>query len=57
VTTFGTICYVAAASLPTAHQGLMQGIAVNLISIPIIFLFYQIWSDRSQKKLYEHIYR
>ena len=57
VTGFGVACYMGAVYLPEAHRHLAQGIAVNLISIPIIFLLYQFWNDRSRQRLYEHIYR
>lgn len=53
----GLAVYASSGWLPEAHQALCQSIAVNLISIPIIFILYDIWNGKSHRKLYEHVYR
>ncbi len=57
VTICGVAVYLSSGWFPEAHQSLYQSIAVNLISIPIIFILYDIWNEKSHRKLYEHVYR
>ncbi len=57
VTASGVVCYVAAAYFPENHRGLVENISANLISIPLIFLIYDVWNDKSHQKLYENVYQ
>lgn len=52
----GLTVYLLSEWIPKDHQPLAQSIAVNLISIPIIFILYDIWNDKSHRQLYEHVY-
>lgn len=52
----GLLLYTFSGYYFTAHQALLTGIAVNLISIPLIFLLYEIWNTLNKRKLNESVF-
>lgn len=57
VTGIGAALYIASFWVSEHHRELVQNISANIISIPIIFLIYEIWNKKAHHKLHETIYR
>ena len=57
VTGIGVALYVASFWAPEHHRDLVQNISANIISIPIIFLIYEIWNEKAHQKLHEAVYQ
>lgn len=57
VALFGALLYIFAIRLSEDLKGLLVNIAAGLISIPIIFIAYDLWNEKSHRALNEDIYR
>ena len=56
VASTGILLYLVAIRLTEDLKGLLISIAATLISIPLIFILYDIWNEKSHRKLYEYAY-
>ncbi|MDS1029683.1 hypothetical protein RDV78_04075 [Bacillota bacterium LX-D] len=57
VTVFGVLLYFLAVRLPEDIKGLLVNVAASLISIPVIFIAYELWNEKSHRALNERVYR
>ncbi len=57
VMVIGILSYLGAVRLNEDLKGLLINIAATLISIPIIFILYDIWNERSHRVINERVYR
>jgi len=53
---FGIAVYFFAVNFPEDAQGLLVNIAAGLISIPVIFLAYDLWNEKSHRRVNENAY-
>lgn len=53
----GIILYLIGIRLNENLKGLLINISSSLISIPTIFIFYDIWQEKSHRKLNERVYK
>ena len=53
---FGVVVYFFAVSFLEDAQGLLVSIAAGLISIPVIFLAYDLWNEKSHRRVNENAY-
>lgn len=56
VTILGILLYLLAIKLSEDVKGLLINIAASLISIPIIFMAYELWNEKSHRALNESVY-
>lgn len=57
VAIIGILLYLFAIRLSEDVKGLLVNIAASLISIPLVFILYDIWNEKSHRKLYEYSYK
>lgn len=57
VASSGVALYVCAHLYLDTHEALVSGIAVNLVSIPIIFMLYEYWLAFNHRKLNKSVYK
>jgi hypothetical protein len=53
----GVLIYLSAIRLSGDIEGLLVNIAASLISIPIIFIAYDLWNEKIHRALNENVYR
>lgn len=56
VALIGILLYLFAIRLSEDLKGLLVNIAASLISIPLIFILYDIWNEKSHRELYKYSY-
>ena len=57
VAIMGMLLYLFAIRLSEDLKGLLINISSTLISVPLIFILYDIWNEKSHRKLYEYAYK
>lgn len=57
VATMGILVYLFAIRLSEDLKSLLVSVSATLISVPLIFILYDIWNEKSHRKLYEYAYK